>query len=436
MMRKQFAWLLGRPWRALLVLVIPAILGGAAWLAAPHLRAWYHFRAGRSALQRYHHAEALAHFRACLAARPGDARAHLLACRAARRAEEYEEAQQHLSAAQRLQGPSDETVLEWALLRGSMGLLDDVEEYLLDRARQHPEQAPLVWEALAEGYARLYRILDALACLDRWLARHPDDVRALTLRGNVYWQLARSQQAAEPYRRVVELDPDNTQVRWRLARCLLGIGRYQEALDHLEIVLRHRPNDPDVLVRLARCHERLDRPEQARELLDRVLAEHPAHGEALRTRGQLARKNKDLAGAERDLRAAVRAMPSDYLANYALWEVLRDAGKSQAAVQAQLDRAERVRDRRERLAEITTRQMSVRPHDPVLHSELGALLIELGHAELGERWLLGALQKDSRCRQAHAALADYYQSKGDAVRAAEHRRQAREAPSLPSSSGR
>jgi tetratricopeptide (TPR) repeat protein len=433
-MRRWPGKLVRRPWLALFLL---GVLGTTAWLAAPHLRAWYHWRAGRSALERYHHEEALCHFRACLAVWPGDVRAHLLACRAARRAEDYEEAQQQLRAAQALQGqPNEETVLEWALLQASLGGLDQVEEHLLDRARRYPSQAPLAWEALAEGYTRLYRILDALACLDRWLARQPDNVRALALRGNAYWQIGRSQQAAEPYRRVIELGPDNTEVRWRLGRCMLDVGRYQEALDHFQVVLRRRPNDPDVLVRLARCYERLDQPERARDLLDEVLAEHPGHGEALRTRGRLARKSGDLAGAERWLREAVRTLPNDYLVNFALYEVLRDRQKGPKEVHAQLARAERVKDRRERLAEITTRQMSARPLDPNLHAELGALLIELGSEEAGERWLLSALQRDSNCRAAHTALAGYYQSKGDADRAAEHRRLAAQAQATSGPSGR
>jgi hypothetical protein len=120
-------------------------------------------------------------------------------------------------------------------------------------------------------------------------------------------------------------------------------------------------------------------------------------------------------------------MPTDYRANFALAEVLRDRRKDSQA-RARFARAERLKDLSERLAEITTRHMSDRPHDLALHSELGALLIQMGHAELGKRWLLGALQKDPDCRAAHAALADYYQSKGDAEKAAEHRRLAGAAP--------
>ncbi|HZT81078.1 MAG TPA: hypothetical protein VFA26_12680, partial [Gemmataceae bacterium] len=52
-----------RRWRLLAAL---AVLAGVAGAAAPYARAWYHFRAGREALQRYHAEEARAHFAAYL----------------------------------------------------------------------------------------------------------------------------------------------------------------------------------------------------------------------------------------------------------------------------------------------------------------------------------------------------------------------------------
>ena len=56
-----------------------------------------------------------------------------------------------------------------------------------DGSAASPAQAALISEALAEGYQRTYRILDALACLNRWLEHEPDNPQALFLRGNVYY---------------------------------------------------------------------------------------------------------------------------------------------------------------------------------------------------------------------------------------------------------
>ena len=51
-------------------------------------------------------------------------------------------------------------------------------------ARQAPGAAP-AREALAEGYMRMYRVLDALHLLQDWLDARPDEVEALSLRGDV-----------------------------------------------------------------------------------------------------------------------------------------------------------------------------------------------------------------------------------------------------------
>jgi predicted Zn-dependent protease len=307
-----------------------------------------------------------------------------------------------------------------------MGDLDPVEEGLVARADRDPAHAPLIREALAEGYRRMYRIRDALACLDIWLLQQPDNVQALALRARVWRQVGASQKAAPDYLRVLELDPSRDGDRWELAGCLLETGRYEEALAQLEYLRPRRPDDPELAVRRARCLDGLGRADEARQALDAVLAGHPDYGPALLARGQLAVQGGGPAEAEGWLRRAAAALPYDYSAQWALYQALNQEGKA-AEAGAQKARAEQLKEQRERLAELTTRQMSARPNDPALHCELGTLLLSLGHDDLGERWLTSALHLDPAYGPAHAALADYYQGKGDTARAAEHRRQAQAA---------
>lgn len=413
-------WLRRHPWRVLGVL---ALLGVGAALAAPHLRAWYHLRAGRAALERCRNPEALAHVQACLRVWPSSTTAHLLASRAARRLDDFAEAEYHLREYQRLKGgTADEIAFEWALLHAAGGDLGEVEPFLLDRARG--PQAALVWEALAQGCTTVYRIRAALACLDHWLKLEPDNIRALTLRGDIWWQTRSLLKASWEYARVVALDPEQEEVRWRLARCYLENGQYADALSHLEFVAGRRPGDPDVLSRIARCQNMLGKTKQARQTLEAVLKEHPEHAQALRARGQMALMDGDAASAARWLRDAVRAAPQDYEANWSLYQALKLLPGKEVAAKEQAARAEQVKEQTEKLTELTTRKMSERPHDPAVHCELGTLLIRMGHKEVGHRWLLSALKEDPGYRPAHAALADYYQARGEAEQAAEHRQQA------------
>jgi predicted Zn-dependent protease len=409
--------------RLVRLLAVAALLAGLA-LGAPHLWAWHQLRAARADLGRHHTEEARARLDRCLRVWPKSAEAHLLASRAARQEGDLEAADRHLRESQRLRhGTSDEITLEWSLLRATAGHLDEVEEYLHNRAAQSPEEAPLVWEALAQGYARVYRILDALAVLERWLERRPDDVQALVVRGNVYRKVKAAQSAAADFRRAVELDPARDDARWGLAVSLVEIGRYQEALTHLEQLRPRRPDDPELLVRIARCYARLDRRDDARRLLEEVLAAHPDNGPALLNLGQLLVQAGRLEEAEPWLRKAVAAAPHSYPANYALYDCLNKQNKSAEAAR-QLAVADAIKGRLDRVAEITTRQLSARPHDPALHCELGTLLIQGGRDDVGESWLLSALRQDPAYRPAHAALADLYRRRGDTERAELHRRQA------------
>ncbi|HEX5269002.1 MAG TPA: tetratricopeptide repeat protein [Gemmataceae bacterium] len=384
--------------------------------------AWYQLRAGRTALEGYKTAEARGHLDACLRLWPGSERAHLLAARAARRAGDLDAARRHLEACETTEGKqSPDVVFEWALLKAVEGDLLEVEAFLNERARKDPAAAPLVWEALAEGDIRMYRTLAAMTVLDAWLEADPDNRRAHFLRGNAYRQ-GNAAKAVPDYRRVVELDPDDDQARWWLAFCLQEAGRFDEALPHLERLRDRGWPDRDLRPRLARSLDRIGKRDEARAVLDAALADDPHHGLALRTLGQLESAADNFPAAERALREAVRVQPADYQSRYALVQCLRQQGKDAEARQEE-DQAEKVKARQERLGELRSREMSMRPHDPALHCEMGVLLDALGYTDVAEKWLYSALHEDPDYRPGHAALADFLERhQGDPARVAEYRR--------------
>lgn len=215
MFRRCLRSVAAHPWRVLIVMVL---LGTAGVVGGRHLYAWYHFRAGRSALEQYHTEKSRQHLGRCLGVWSSSSQTHLLARRAARRAGDVAAAEEHLRACQRLRrGADDETALEWALLSASTCQLEEVEKFLVEQSRASPAHAPLILEALTQGYLRVYRILDALHCVGLWLQLDPDNVRALTLRGDIHWQIQVPLKAVADYRTVVERDPEQDEVRWRAA---------------------------------------------------------------------------------------------------------------------------------------------------------------------------------------------------------------------------
>lgn len=396
------------------LLLIVGVGGFYAW-------GWWQLSAARRALQRYHPDAAQRHLTRYLAVWSGSVRAHLLASRAARQRGDFEAAAAHLHACQPPEGgTTDEIALEWALLQAASGNLGEVEEFLQRRAELEPPLAPLVWEAVSDGYIRVYRMLDALACLERWLALEPTNVRAMELRGQAYQNGKQARKAIAEFRRVLELDPSRDDARWRFVLCLLDLGSYDEALDNLQLLEKRRPNDPELQVRLARCHNLAGRGDTARSILDGVLRAHPHNALALRTRGQFALADRQPGEAETWLRQAVEQTPSDYQSHWLLLQALQQQNRKQEAAD-QLARTEHIKQQAERLGELTGRKLFERPLEAALHYETGVLLMRSGHKSTGEGWLKSALSLDPDYEPAHAALAEYYDSVGD-KRAEQHRR--------------
>ena len=187
--------------RRLLAAAVVLVVAGAA---APQVWAWRRLRAAREALAAYRPEQARDELAACARVWGGRPEVHLLSARAARQAGDVEAADRELRECERLLGrATDETGFEWALGQAAAGNVREVETYLQKRAEQAPADAPLVWEALTQGYLRVYRTLDAMACANHWLKRDPDNVRALELRGQVYVTGKGVFRGAEDYRRVM-----------------------------------------------------------------------------------------------------------------------------------------------------------------------------------------------------------------------------------------
>jgi tetratricopeptide (TPR) repeat protein len=398
------------------------LMGLAAWLFVAFALPWYHLRAARQALKQFRPEEARRHLAVCLAKWPQHSDVHFLAARAARLADDPVTAESQLDEAEQLERTED-CAVERAMLRAQNGDLDSVEAYLRRQVdTDHPDTI-FILDAMVRGYARVYRFFLAQYTLKLWLDREPDSIHALWHRGQIWARLHNYQDAAEDFRRVLTIDAGMTEARLALANALLELAQPAEALEHLEQLREARPEDPQVLVRLACCQNTLNRPGEARVILDQVLAIEPDCTPALQGRAQVALQQGD---AEEALKWAQKALDvdrHDYQANYLLYQCLKQCGKEKEA-QAQFVKVERIKTNILRMQELGTKRLQAAPEDPALRYEMGMLSIEMGQEEVGLGWLLSAVQKAPDFKPAHAALADYYDRKGDSRRATLHRQQA------------
>src|SRR5947209_2912451 len=112
------------------------MFGFGAWMGGLQVWAWYHYRAARDAVERYHTPDAVKHLKSCLNVWPNDPDALVLAARSARRMEAFDEADDLLRRAQGKKRNYD-PVLERLLLRAARGEIDEVEKTCHARVEQN-----------------------------------------------------------------------------------------------------------------------------------------------------------------------------------------------------------------------------------------------------------------------------------------------------------
>ncbi len=417
------SWL-ARP-RVRVVLVVVVVLGVVGYFVGPRLWASYHLRAGTRELERHHPRAAYTHLERVLRIWPESVEAHRLAARAARRDGDLDTAHRHLVECQRLEKrPSEETLLEWAMFRATCGNLAEVQTFLHEKIQAGDPRSGLIYEALIEGYLRVYQIYAALGGLREWLDKEPNHPVALSLRGRTFQRVHAYPKAVEDFRRVIEIDAERDDDRYRLADCLLEVGQPVEAGRHLEMLRVRRPEDDQVLIRLAFAWHQTGRSGESLGVLEALLARAPDNVLALSAHAQIDFQLGRIAAAESYARGALALDSYDRQAHFTLYQALAQQPGREEEAKLQQAQVRQLEVRLNRLIEVTNRLMPQRPKDPELHCELGTLLRGLGRKELALVWYESALKLDPNHPATHRALSEHYTEVGDPQKAAQHHLQA------------
>jgi tetratricopeptide (TPR) repeat protein len=409
--RRRWHWLLAGS--ILLAEGLLACEGWAAW--QEHLAA--------QALADDRMDEARQHIERALRVRRGRTSTLLLAARIRRLRGAYAEAEQYLLRCGQLDGMSEPVQLEWLLLRCQQGEVDELAPTLFALVHDNHPQAAAILETLASVYIRQTRYLEALICLDGWLERAPDSIRALDWRGWVDNQLDHREQSIRDYERLLERQPARADIRLRLAQVLIESARHAEAAPHLERLLGELPDNPDVPAALAPCRVVQARPEEARALLDAVLKDHPDHFDALLQQGRLELTLGHAAEAEPWLRKALHVKPHDTEARYSLYRSLQGQPDRQAEAERERARWEQEGKKQKRLTTLLRKDLAAQPNDVELAREAGELLLQQGEEQRGLFWLYRALSLNPRHVPSRRALLAYYERTNNTSKAAEQRQQ-------------
>jgi predicted Zn-dependent protease len=420
MHRRRYFWTIG-----VTLTLAAGVLSAGSWYARLHY--WLpkkHLEAAEQALADRDFSAARQELESYLEARPTDPRGHFLMARTCRRAGDLKTAEEHLARCENLQRDRPDPhlgdlKLEWALLGVQRGKLLEMEPLLRHRIKNNDPDTVLILETMSWELIRRNRLQEALALVQLWLEKQPEEAEALIRLGWLGEHLFDFNQASEAYRKALELKPDRESVRLRLAEVLVQQNQPAEAWEHLERLPQPRPADPQVEVCRARCLRLLQRTPQAKEVLDRLLAEKPQQVEALAARAQLALEEDGTQEAVALLEKAAAAEPLNLQVNFALVQCLTRLGKTREAQQAK-SRLEQAETESKRMGELI-RTVAQNPYDPALRYEVGMIFLRHGMARDGLHWLGTALDADPRHRPTHEALAQYYDRSGDKERAAYHR---------------
>jgi Flp pilus assembly protein TadD len=428
-----YPWRIARRRPRLLLLSGIVLLAGAlvgAWRYAVH-----QWQAAQVALKQDRPQEARERLRLCLRVWFRSPEVHLLAARAARLTGDLAAAEAHLNRCIELQdGATDAVRLEFLLLRVQTGEVDELAPVLFDEVQKGHPESPLILETLARAYILRLRYKPAYACLSKWIELEPHNPKPYQWRGLALERLNNQKGATADYHKALELDPDLIPVRLRVAEMLLEDKQAPEALPHLERLVKQAPDDPLVQARMGMCLFLQGRGEEARRLMEAAVVHLPKDPALLVALANLDLQEGKVADAERRLRAVLAVDSSDTEALFVLASALQLQGRTEesAAVLADYERKRVVVDRINELLKDKADSPSAGAND---YAEIGELFLQIGREKFGVYWSERALERDPANQRAHRALAAHYDQKGDAVRAAAHRRQLREpAPAPPKTS--
>jgi tetratricopeptide (TPR) repeat protein len=402
-----------------LVLVVLTVVG---YVAVREEWARYHLRQARSAIDRFDFAAAQTHLKKCLAVWPTDYETLLLAARTARRGGNIDEARQLFDECDRIPGQHPGLKRERALLVVQLGTLPTpVVRGLLAKIEKNDPDSPVYLEALIQGYLKTYRLGEALYYVECLLRLRADHVMALMWRGNIFQGLSRLVEAEEDYRRILNLRPDFSSARLRLAEVLLVNSKTGEAHDQFAELYAGNPTDPQILLGLARCFQLEGETDRSRNFYLRSLQEKSDFTPALRELGKLELTNGNLITAHDHLVKATICDPADGEACFALAQCLRQLNRPAEAKKYQ-KKWETLQADQERLRKLVE-QIGKEPGNAILRFEAGKICMSHGRESEALRWFAGVLQLDPNHQPTHRFLTEYFEKSGRPKLAEQHRKQ-------------
>jgi choline-sulfatase len=159
---------------------------------------------------------------------------------------------------------------------------------------------------------------EGLHALERVVAEDPRVIDAWFMLGNEYYRRRQYTRAIEQFKRALDLKPDYDLVVINMANAYRALGRDEEAMVGYRRFMELDPKNAQIRYEAAQILIDSDKLDEARKQLKEALALEPKLAAARNALGVLALRDGDLVGAEREIRAAIEEKADVRLAHFNL----------------------------------------------------------------------------------------------------------------------
>lgn len=164
-----------------------------------------------------------------------------------------------------------EVQIRMARLEARMGDIQGARERLRSVRLAHPAEVQRLFLVEGEMLTQANHKTEAYALYSAYLASQPDDTEILYARALLAENLDKVDSAENDFRRVLEIEPDNTRSLNALGYTLADrTDRYAEALTYIEKAYAQSPDDPAVIDSMGWALYRLGRLPEAKKHLQRA----------------------------------------------------------------------------------------------------------------------------------------------------------------------
>jgi tetratricopeptide (TPR) repeat protein len=379
----------GRPAWRLVVLGLAVLAFAAVWLIRPGV-GQYRLWQARRALDQRDATLALEWLAQAEQIAPGYSTTEFLRARAYRRLGQPDQVRTHLLRARELGHPVEALQREATLTEAQTGQLNPGDAELQALLANPRGDTLEIYEAVVQGYLRMFQPGPASLLLDAWQADFPQDSQPLYYRGLIAIRLDHLEEAEAAFRSALRLCPERDDVRLLLADALRENFEYHAALEHYRRGLDNDPDNPQAWFGVAKCLDVLGETREARDAYLRLLEREPDHYEGLLGIGNLDLAYGNAAEAVRWLEAAAAQRPWEFEVRHALAWALQVAGQRDRA-REHFEYAVKAQEIRQRLVGLT-RRAAAEPGNADLRYRVGAILLERGQTADASTWLTSALR--------------------------------------------